>query len=148
MLAKGVEEKTSIDKHQQLSPSVTSGVELSLLTSRPLLLSFDHRLPRLNLREPVMPVPPHALGKRELDQRDNMLHIRNQHLRNRGGFSVTFVNGLSVAFSNNISVVSGIFKRIATCPVEFHWNCPMDVQCHFPTSFHLCDFWCNMLPRD
>ena len=36
-------------------------------------------------------------------------HIRNQHLRIHGGFSVAFSNGPAVASSNNISfVISGV----------------------------------------
>ena len=27
-------------------------------------------------------------------------------------------------------------------PVDFHWNCPMDVQWYFPMECHFCDFWC------
>ena len=36
------------------------------------------------------------------------------------GFSVAFSNGLSVAFSDEILLVSGIFQRIGTCPVDVH----------------------------
>ena len=49
---------------------------------------------------------------------------------------------ISVAFSNGISLVSCIFQRIVTFPVDCHWNCPMDFQGHLPTEFHFCDFWC------
>ena len=77
----------------------------------------------------------------------NILHTRNQHIRNHRRFPVTFSNGCSVAFSNGISLVSGMFQRIVTFPVDFHWNCPMDCQRHFPLTFHVCDFWCVMLPR-
>ena len=49
-------------------------------------------------------------------------HTRNQHLRNHRGFSV--------AFSNELSLVSDMFQRIHTFPVDFHWNYPMDFQCN------------------
>ena len=32
-----------------------------------------------------------------------------------------------------ISLVSGIFQRIVTFPVDVHLNCPMDFRLHFPT---------------
>ena len=54
---------------------------------------------------------------------------------------------------------SVIFQETITCqlyvpkdsflPVDFHWNCPMDVQWHFPLEFHFCDFWCVIFcPED
>ena len=61
-------------------------------------------------------------------------HTRNRHLRNHRGFSA--------AFSNIISLVSGIFQRIGTCPVDVYWIRPMDLQWHFPTDFPFCEFWC------
>ena len=30
---------------------------------------------------------------------------------------------------------------------DFHWKVQMDVQWHFPMDVHVCDFWCNILPR-
>ena len=60
--------------------------------------------------------------------RGNISHTRNQHLGNHRGSSVAFSDGLSVAFSNIISLFSGSFQRIVTCPVDFHWNCLMDFQ--------------------
>ena len=33
-----------------------------------------------------------------------------------------------VVFSNGSSIFSGIFQRIVTSPVDFHWNWPMDFQ--------------------
>ena len=50
-------------------------------------------------------------------------------------------NGFSVAFSNGISFLSGIFQRIVTFPVDFHWNCPMDFHLHFQMDALCCDFW-------
>ena len=43
-----------------------------------------------------------------------------------------------MAFSNEPSLVGGIFQRVATSPVESHWNVPMDVQWHgmFPWMFN------------
>ena len=71
-----------------------------------------------------------------------VLHTRSQHLRTHRGFSVAFSNGCSVAVSNGSSLLSGIFQRIVTFPVDLYWNSPMDVHCHFPMEFHFCDFWC------
>ena len=65
--------------------------------------------------------------------RGKRLHAGNRHLRNRG-FSVAFSNGCSVACSNIIALVSGMFHRIVTFPVDsignvqrmfsgvFQWN--------------------------
>ena len=39
-----------------------------------------------------------------------------------------------VAFANGFSLVSGIFQRIVTCPVDFYWKCPMAFQWHLPTE--------------
>ena len=47
---------------------------------------------------------------------------------------------LAVAFSNGCSLFSGMFQRIVTFPVDFHWNFPMDVQWHFPMKVHLCTY--------
>ena len=69
--------------------------------------------------------------------RDKRLHTRNQHLGNHRGFSVAFSNGLSVVFSNITSNVSCIPQRIVTFPVDFSWNCPMDVQWHFLMESHV-----------
>ena len=33
-----------------------------------------------------------------------------------------------------LSLFSGIFQRIVSCPMDFQW--------HFPMDFHICDFWC------
>ena len=52
-------------------------------------------------------------------------------------FQWHFPNGLSVACANGISLLSGMFQRIVTFQVDFHWKCPMDVQWHFPMEFHL-----------
>ena len=68
--------------------------------------------------------------------RGNILHARNQHLRNHRGFSVACPDGFPVASSNMCFVVSGIFQRIVTCPVEFYWKCPMDCKWHFPIEVH------------
>ena len=43
---------------------------------------------------------------------DKILHTRNQHLRNPRGFSVAFSNGCSIGFSNELSLVRGISRRI------------------------------------
>ena len=58
-------------------------------------------------------------------RRGRILHTRNQHLGNHRGFSVALPDGLSVAFSNGLSIVSGIFPRIVPCPVEFYWKFPI-----------------------
>ena len=47
-----------------------------------------------------------------------------------------------MAFSNIVSLVSGIFQRIVTYPVDYYWTCPMDDQWHFPMEFSCCDVWC------
>ena len=47
-----------------------------------------------------------------------------------------------MAFSNGISLASGIVQRIVTDLVDINWNRPMDVQWHFPMELHICDFWC------
>ena len=39
------------------------------------------------------------------DARGNRLHARDQHLRSHRGFSGAFSNGLSVAFSEGISLL-------------------------------------------
>ena len=74
--------------------------------------------------------------------RGTRLHTRNRHLRNHRGFPGAFPNGCSVVFSNGISLFSGRFKRIVTCPVYVYWKCPMDCQWYFPMDVHFCDFWC------
>ena len=52
-----------------------------------------------------------SVGLRESDPNlEKRLHTRNQPLRNNCGFSVTFSDGLSVAFSNLISV-SAVFSK-------------------------------------
>ena len=43
--------------------------------------------------------------------------------------------------TNINSIFMCIFQRIVTCPVDFHWNLPMDFQRHFPMTLHSCDFW-------
>ena len=53
--------------------------------------------------------------------RGKRLHAGNRHLRNRG-FSVAFSNGCSVACSNIIALVSGMFHRIVTFPVDSTGN--------------------------
>ena len=55
---------------------------------------------------------------------------------------MAFSNGCSGAFPDIISLVSGMFQRSVTFPVDLNWKCPMDVQWHFPMEFHFCDFWC------
>ena len=37
-----------------------------------------------------------------------------------------FPMGCQLHCSNGISLVSSIFQRIVTCPVDAYWNCPMD----------------------
>ena len=58
--------------------------------------------------------------------RGKLLHTRNRHLKTHRGFSVACSNECSVAFSNIISLLSGVSQRIASFPVDFHWKCPMD----------------------
>ena len=84
----------------------------------------------------------HEAAPRRHGARGKILHTRNRYLRNHRGFPVAFPNGFSVIFSNTISLVSDIFRRIVTFPVDFHWNLPMDFQWHSPMEFHFCDFWC------
>ena len=45
-------------------------------------------------------------------------------------------------FPTNKSLVSGIFQRIVTFPVDNYWKFPMDFQWRFPMELHFCDFWC------
>ena len=42
---------------------------------------------------------------------------------------------ISAAFSNGTSLVSGMFQRIVTFPVDCHWSCHMGFQRHFPMEF-------------
>ena len=67
-----------------------------------------------------------------------ILHNRNRHLRSDRGLSVACSHGCPVAFSNTISMFSGIFQRIATCPVDCYWNCPMDFSGAFSDGCSLC----------
>ena len=48
---------------------------------------------------------------------------------------------VSVIFSDGPSLVSCMFQRIVTSPVDVHWNSPTDVQWHVPMEFSFCDFW-------
>ena len=43
----------------------------------------------------------------------------------------------SGTLSNITSLVSCVFQRIVTFPVDFHWNCPMDFQWHFSNGISL-----------
>ena len=69
--------------------------------------------------------------------RGKILHTRNQHLRNHSGFSVACSNACSVACSNGISLVNGVFQRIVTFPVDFHWNCPNGFSVAFSNGIPL-----------
>ena len=60
------------------------------------------------------------------------MHTGNQHLRNHRGSSASNIN----------SLISSMFERLVTLPVELYWKCAMDFQWHFPMEFHFCDFWC------
>ena len=71
----------------------------------------------------------------------NILHNRNQHLRNHCGSSVALSNGWTVALLNIISLVSGIFQRVATSPVDLYWKFPLDRQWHFPMELNFGDLW-------
>ena len=62
---------------------------------------------------------------------NHLLHAINRHLRNHRGFSVASSNSNSVAFSNECSLFSCIFQRIATCPVDFAGTPPR----HIPHEF-------------
>ena len=42
-----------------------------------------------------------------------------------------------MAVSNLISLVSGMFQSIVTCPVDFDWKFPMDIHWNFAMEFHL-----------
>ena len=90
---------------------------------------------------PRLPGTPFAhavdLIRLPIQRRGKILHTRNRHLRNHGGFSVARSNGLSVAFSNGISLVGGMLQRIVTCPVDFDWNLPMELQVAFSNGFSL-----------
>ena len=58
------------------------------------------------------------------------------HLRNTRGCSVACANGLSMVVSHMIALVSGMFQRIVTFPVDVHCNYPMNVQWHVPMKLH------------
>ena len=77
------------------------------------------------------------------------IYIYIYNLRSHRGFSVAFSNGFQWCFLfQRDSLVSGMFQRIITCPVDSYWKCPVDVQWHFPMEFHF--LWvlvCNILPR-
>ena len=75
--------------------------------------------------------------------RGKLLHTRDQHLRNHRGFSVACSNGYALAFSDIISLFSGISQRIVTCPVDLYCNRPMDCQWHFPTYFVTYQWYCS-----
>ena len=60
----------------------------------------------------------HEVGHGLRLRRGKILHTRNRHLRNHRGLSVACSNGCSVAFSNRLSLFSGIFQRIDTSPVD------------------------------
>ena len=51
-----------------------------------------------------------------------------------------FSNGLSVAFSNAISLFSGIFQRNVTCPVDLTGIVRFSVACSNGISL-LCEIW-------
>ena len=80
--------------------------------------------------------------------RDNRLHTRNRHLRKSWWIFSGIPNGLSVIFSNGISLVSGIFQSVDTFPVDFYKEIPMDVHWNLPLKFHFCDFWCAIFCPD
>ena len=63
------------------------------------------------------PHPPPARVPAFPQNRGSILHTRNRHLGNHPGSSVAFPNGLSVACSQVISCVSGMFQRMITFPV-------------------------------
>ena len=75
--------------------------------------------------------------------RCKILHARNQHLRIHRGFSVAFPNRFSPALSNGISLISGIFKRIVTCPVDFTGIVQRTFSCIFKWTVPsaMSDFW-------
>ena len=54
---------------------------------------------------------------------------------------ISFSNGVSLASSDEYSLVSGIFQRTVAFPVDFHWKRPMDIHRNLPTELHLCEFW-------
>ena len=71
-----------------------------------------------------------------------MLHLQTRsHAGNRRPRSH---RGFSVAFANGFSLVSGIFQRVVTFPVDCYWKSPMDVQWHSPMDFHISEFWCGI----
>ena len=53
-----------------------------------------------------------------------------------------------MASSDNIPLVSCMFQRIITFPVDAYWKYPMYYQRHLPNQFHFCEYWCNILPRE
>ena len=53
-----------------------------------------------------------------------------------------FPLGFEWHFAKGISLVSGMFQRIVTCPVDVYWNCPMDCQRHCLMKVHACENWC------
>ena len=54
--------------------------------------------------------------------------------------------GCSVASCSGISLFSGSFQSIVTCPVNFYWNCPMDFQSIFQWIFTCVISGVNLLP--
>ena len=88
--------------------------------------------------------------RRKRDGRGELLHSRNRHLRNHCGFSLAlfFLNYFSVAFSNRLSLVSGVFQMVATFPVDFYRKFPMTFPMVFSNNTSLLRFMvCILLPR-
>ena len=61
-----------------------------------------------------------------------------------------YVYSISLSLSiyiyiHTISLVSSMFPRIVTSPVDVHWSRPMVCQRPFPMEFNFCDVWCAIV---
>ena len=48
----------------------------------------------------------------------------------------------------NFHMFNGIFQRVVTYPVDFHWKFPVDFKWHSPMDVHFGEFWCAMFCPD
>ena len=75
--------------------------------------------------------------------RGNILHARNRHLQKSSWICSGIFQWM----------VRGMFQLHFTCQWYFRKDCHLSSGCSLDLSsgcsmvFHLCDFWCNMLPR-
>ena len=70
--------------------------------------------------------------------RDNILHTRKRHLRNRRGFPAA----CSVAFSNTASLFSSISEGLSLVQWFFTGIVQWTFNGIFQMEFHFCDVWC------